>query len=224
MSSVRTLLSIPSFAGLSVAVLEDLQLVWGEHQYKAGQTVFAQEDGSKDVMFLLEGGLLALFWTEDGREVVFTRFPVGSCIGELSALDNHPRSLAVIAKSQARIIRMEQASFLKLMDQVPEFRQRVILDLVARIRDLTDRTLELTTYSIEQRVCAYLIRLAAESDRLVAGAVLTGTPTHAEIASTIGANREMVSRTMTRLAKRGAIKGGRQRIEILDPEMLSQDL
>ncbi len=215
---------LPLFEGLGAGDLGGIDLDWSEQSFKAGNTVFAQEDESRDVMFLLSGSLLALFWTEEGREVVFTRFPKGSSFGELSALDSAPRSLAVYAKSDARVLRLEQASFQKLMEDIPAFRRRVVHDLVARIRDLTHKTLELTTYSIEQRVCSFLVRLALDADEYSPGGVIQGAPTHAEIASTIGANREMVSRTISKLSRRGIIRPGRQRIEILDPEALSDTI
>lgn len=212
------------FEDIDSAVLDSLELQWTERGFEAGSTIFSQDDESNDVLFLLSGALLALYWTEDGREVVFTRFPVGSCLGELSALDGQPRSLAIYAKSDTRVLRLEQNSFLRLISEVPAIRARVIEDLVKRIRNLTRMMLEVTTYSIEQRVCSFLIRLALDMDRFMPGGVIEGAPTHAEIASSIGANREMVSRTISSLSKRGIIKSGRQRIELLDPDALSDNI
>lgn len=53
--------------------------------------------------------------------------------------------------------------------------------------------------------------------------MIDNAPTHAEIAATIGSNREMVSRIMSSLAKRGAIKTARQKIELLDPKVLTAE-
>ena len=217
-------MGLPLFEGLDAAALRPLDLNWSEQAFQSGNIVFSQDDESCDVFFLLGGALIALYWTQEGREVVFTRFPRGSCIGELSALDGQPRSLAVFAKTDAKVLRLERASFLRLMDEVPAFRTRVIKELAGRIRRLTSKMIEVTTYSVEQRLCAYLIRLALESDRFVAGGVIEGAPTHAEIASSIGANREMVSRTISNLSKRGIIKPGRQRIEVILPEALSESI
>ncbi|WP_165352744.1 Crp/Fnr family transcriptional regulator [Loktanella sp. IMCC34160] len=215
---------LPLFRGISAADLDPLDLGWSEQSFNAGQSIFGQEDDSHDVYFLLSGALLAVYWAEDGREIVFTRFPIGSMLGELSAFDNKPRSLAAYAKAPTRVLHLPQSAFLTLVDKIPEVRSRVINDLVARIRTLTEKTQELTTYSIEQRVCSYLIRLAIQCDCLKPGALIEGAPTHAEIAASIGANREMVSRTMTRLTKRGAVRSARQKIEIRDPDMLSEVL
>ncbi|WP_138466883.1 Crp/Fnr family transcriptional regulator [Poseidonocella sp. HB161398] len=216
--------ALPLFEGISPERLAALNLRWSEKRYEPGQMVFDREDDSRDVYFLCSGALLAVYWTEDGREIVYTRIGTGSLIGELSAIDGGARSLAIFARAPSRLLQLSGPSFMTLLDEVPEIRARVMRDLVARIRSLTLKAHELSTYSIEQRLCSYLIRLALEADCLAGGGVIADAPTHLEIAGSIGANREMVSRSMSRLAKRGAIRSARRKIEILDPELLSDGL
>ena len=213
---------LPLLEGLSPDDLDNIPLQATEHRLDPWQTIFDQDDSSFDVYFLLSGSLLAVFWTEEGREIVFSRFPVGAHFGELAALDGAPRSLAVVARTEARVLSLRRESFLALIEEVPVVRDRVIRDLVARIRSLTERNMEMTTLSVEQRVCNYLLRLAVEHGKLAAGAVIDNAPTHAEIAGSVGANREMVSRSISKLSRRGVIKSARQQITILDPEALSQ--
>lgn len=215
---------LPLFEGLTPDELAGVPLEASEQTLDAWQTIFDQEDDSYDLYFLLEGSLLAVFWTSEGREIVFSRFPVGAYFGELAAFDGTPRSLAVVAKTPAKVLSVKRDSFLQLFNDVPLVRDRIARELVRRIRTLTDRNMEMTTLSVEQRVNIYLLRLAAEHGQLQKGAVIANAPTHAEIAGSIGANREMVSRSVSKLAKRGVIKAARQRIEILDPEALSNDL
>lgn len=215
---------LPLFEGLKPADLADIPLTVSEQRLDAWQTIFDQEDDSYDLYFLLEGSLLAVFWTTEGREIVFSRFPVGAYFGELAAFDGTSRSLAVVAKTKARVLSVKRDSFLQLFNEVPVLRDRITRELVNRIRVLTERNMEMTTLSVEQRVSTYLLRLAAESQKLRRGAIIENAPTHAEIAGSIGANREMVSRSVSKLSKRGVIKAARQRIEILDPEALSEDV
>lgn len=139
------------------AQIDGLGLRWSVAEIPAGNTILSQDDDSRDVMFLLSGRLIAVYWTAEGREVVFTRFPIGSSLGELSAIDEKARSLAIFAKTDARLLRLEQASYLRLIDDVPLIRERILHDLVVRIRSLTDKTLELTTLSIDKRVRLFLV-------------------------------------------------------------------
>jgi CRP-like cAMP-binding protein len=215
---------IPLFDDVPRAQIDGLGLRWSVAEIAAGNTIFSQDDDSRDVMFLLSGRLIAVYWTAEGREVVFTRFPIGSSLGELSAIDDKARSLAIFAKTDARLLRLEQASYLRLIDDVPLIRERILHDLVARIRSLTEKTLELTTLSIDKRVRLFLVRLAIEANKLCPGGKIEKAPTHAEIANMIGANREVVSRTISKLVRQGAIRSGRQRVEILGPDLLAEDL
>jgi CRP-like cAMP-binding protein len=223
--SLDTLLAhdLPLFHGLTPADFAGIELPVTERRLGPWEIVFNQKDQSRDVHFLLSGRLIALYWTADGREVIFTRFGLGDHFGELAALDDGDRSLAVVARSEAAVLTIPGTTFRQLFDQVPALRWRITHALVARIRALTARNLELTTYSVEQRVASYLFGLAVDRGQLRAGGVITEAPTHAEIAATIGSNREMVSRIMSGLAKRGAIRTARQRIELLDPKVLTAE-
>ena len=215
---------LPLFEGVNADDLRGVELGVTEHNLSPWQTVFDQDDDSYDLYFLLSGALLAVFWTSQGREIVFSRFPIGAYFGELAAFDGVPRSLAVVAKTDARVLAIKRQSFLDLFNSVPVVRERVARNLVDRIRTLTSRNMEMTTLSVEQRVGTYLLRLGAEQDKLSTGAIIDDAPTHAEIAASIGANREMVSRSISKLARKGLIKSSRQRIEICDPEGLSQSI
>lgn len=212
---------LPLFAGLSRKDFGDLEPAGTLRRYGPWEMVFQQQDTSHDVYFLLSGALLALYWTHDGREVIFTRFATGAYFGEVAALDDKDRSLAVVARTDVAVLVVPQRLFCDMFDRLPTLRWRITRNLTARIRSLTDRSVELTTLSVEERVSAYLLRLAMERGQVRIGGIIDDAPTHAEIAASIGANREMVSRIMTRLGQKGAIRSGRKRIDLIDPALLA---
>jgi len=213
--------NLPLFEGLSPIDFAGIPLSASEQDLEPWQRIYNQDDLSDDIYFLLSGSLLAVFWTTQGREIVFSRFSKGSYFGELTAFGGGPRSLAVIAKTKAQVLDMKRQTFVQMFNEIPLVRERITHNLVQRIRSLTRLNMEMTTFTVEQRVCSYLLRLAAEQGKLSSGSVIKNAPTHSEIAGSIGANREMVSRSMSKLAKRGVINSSRQRIEILDPKALS---
>ncbi|MEL6585376.1 MAG: Crp/Fnr family transcriptional regulator [Pseudomonadota bacterium] len=217
-------LDLTLFDGVTAEDLRGVDLSVQRRTCDPWEVLFNQEDKERDVFFPLSGELLAVIWTEEGREIIFNRFSLRTHFGELAALDNGHRSVAVVARTAASVLVMPQAVFLDLFTHVPVVRQRVVDGLVERVRSLTKQNLELTTFSVEQRVASYLIRLALERDVLDVGGRVEDAPTHSEIAASVGANREMVSRTMTKLVKRGAITSARKQITIVDPEALSSVL
>lgn len=216
--------NLPLFNGLSPEDFDGIAVSHHDRTLRPWEILFNQQDTSREVCFLLSGALLAVYWTEDGREIIFSRFATGAYLGELAALDGGDRSLAIVARKDTKIAAIPQDVFLAMFNNMPAIRDRVTHDLVSRVRSLTARNLELTTLSVEQRVASYLIRTALEHNQLEVGGVISDAPTHADIAATIGSNREMVSRTLTQLGRRGAIKSGRKRIEIRDPDILSQSI
>lgn len=187
--------------------------------YGQGEIIVGPDDDSGDVFFLDTGQIFAVHWTADGREIIFSAIPERGYFGELMAIDGMARSLSVYARTPARLAIMPAGFFHELLNSSLIFRNAVLVDLARRIRDLTERNCQLTTFSVIDRVKAFLLRSAAEANCLCPGALLT-VPTHAEIAAYIGANREAVSRAFSRLRQLKIVTGGRGGVRISDPEAL----
>lgn len=212
------------FKGIEPETLDALDLTYSVQQFNAGQIIIEQGDDNRDVFFLSQGRLLAVLWTEDGKELVYTSTPVGAHLGEIAAIDGGDRSLTVYAFTKAEVVTLKQECFAMLMEQNKQFRENVLNALVARIRDLTNQKFELVNFSVSQRVRSYLARLALNAMEFKVGGVLQPAPTHHEISNSIGANREAVSRAISQLNKEAVIAASRQSVTILSPEALVDGL
>ena len=210
---------LPLFDGLQASDFESINIDATEQRLVASQILFHQNDLSHDLFFLLSGDLVSLVLTADGREIVFSEIAHRAYLGEMAALDGGPRSLSVMAKTDATVLMLQRASFVALFDTLPTVRCKVTRRLVDRIRILTERNIEISTLNVEQRVGAFILRLAAQQEATL-GTLIDPAPTHADIAGAIGANREMVSRSISSLARKGIISSARRRIEIVDKSAL----
>lgn len=215
----QKLLPLPLFADLEASVLDRLGLHPLHRTLEAGQTLFNRDDPSRDVCFVITGRLLCVLWTNEGKEIQFSRIAAGTYFGELSAIDAQPRSLAVYAQTRSEILILNAPDFQKILDTVPAVNRRVMQDLVQRVRMLTNRLHQSTTHSVEQRVRAYLGKLTLEAGN-VDGKGFFDAPSHAEIANSIGANREAVTRAIAAMKREGVLETGRQRLRILLPDQL----
>ncbi|MEP1207774.1 MAG: Crp/Fnr family transcriptional regulator [Rhizobiaceae bacterium] len=222
--SLGLLAEMPLFQGVGVDELSSLGIRARLKKLESGQILFDEADPSRDVYFLLSGRLLAVHLTADGREMIFSRFDVGTYFGELAALDDGERSLSIYAQGEAQILVVSQQDFLTLVDRIPGIRQGVLRSLVETVRQLTQRLYQATLFSAEQRVRSYLVRLALEAGQMHPGGEITDAPTHSEIASWIGSNREVVSRIMSGLKKAGVIHTQRKLIQLIEPDTLLQSL
>jgi CRP/FNR family cyclic AMP-dependent transcriptional regulator len=79
------------------------------------------------------------------------------------------------------------------------------------VRALTNEVKSLALVDVYGRVARMLLELAVERDGAL---VIESKPTHQEIASRVGASREMVSRILGDLTVGGYIEVGRDRITI----------
>lgn len=219
-TDVAELMNFPLFDGVSRDHVAPHARDLFARVYAPGQVVFSQEDTSGDVYFLRFGTLLALYLDQNGRELIFTRLQAKDYFGELSAIDGGVRSLSVYSRTESRLIVIRRQAFLGILEAVPLVRQRVFIDLVGRIRRLTTHSYQLASQSVDQRVKAYLARCALEDGVFEPNGQLLRLPTHAEIAGSIGASREEVSRSISALKRARILDTGRQRLTILQPSAL----
>ncbi|MEM7296083.1 MAG: Crp/Fnr family transcriptional regulator [Pseudomonadota bacterium] len=220
MDAIDRLLSCPLFDGMSRDDLPFPANALREIRAAPGQVVITQQDISDEVYFVVEGLTYAAFFHEDGKEMIFTRQREQAYFGEMSALDGSERALSVYAKSQTRLIAMTGKAFRDLLRANAEVQRRVLLDMIARIRELARDRTELRNQSVDLRVRNYIARLALEAHCFFAGGRIEGFPTHAEVANSIGVNREAVSRAMSQLKSLGLIETARGKLTIVDPDRL----
>ena len=201
--------------------LDDLRQRLRRKNYESGQLILDREDTSSDVYFVVNGRALAVFWSADGREIVYNRMPAGEAFGELSAIDGAPRSLSIYAQTECSVLVLNRDDFWDLINTRQSFRTEVLLSLTARVRQITETKRELTTHSVMDRVRSLLLRRALTDEVFTPGGVIRDAPTHAEIGNTIGANREAVSRALSSLKKSGVIATMRGEIKLLNPQALA---
>jgi CRP-like cAMP-binding protein len=189
-----------------------------------GRIVIEQGERSDQVYFVLSGRLLGQLVSENGREIAFTEIRAGSHFGELAALDGHPRSITVSAIEEAQLGRIGGSAFRRWLQAEPTLALALARDLAARNRRLTERIFGLVAHDVEKRVRAFLTRMAQGAGELKPGGVLRSAPTHDEMATFVGANREAVSRVIARLSAEGVVESGRRRIVIHDVDALLDGL
>jgi CRP-like cAMP-binding protein len=96
------------------------------------------------------------------------------------------------------------------------FVRAVAEELARQVRSLRGRLFETHAFTVPARVRFELFRMAAAAGIAGNRAVLHDSPTHAELAAFIGAQREAVTREYQRLVRRGVIGRRGRALEIVD--------
>ncbi|WP_322890868.1 MULTISPECIES: Crp/Fnr family transcriptional regulator [unclassified Yoonia] len=210
--------------GLSPAVEARFHAELSTVTFRSGKVVVEQGERSDQVYFVLSGRLLGQLVSESGREIAFTEILTGSHFGEIAALDGMPRSITVSAIEDSRLGMIGGEAFRRWLQAEPKLALALAGDFAARNRRLTERIFGLVTHDVESRVRVFLSRLAQDTGELKQGGVLRKAPSHDEIATFVGANREAVSRAIARLTAEGTLESGRRKIVIRDVDALLSDL
>ncbi|MDX1374025.1 MAG: Crp/Fnr family transcriptional regulator [Burkholderiales bacterium] len=173
-------------------------------------TIVVSEGDSTDGLYIvLEGRVKVFVSDEDGHEVVLGTQGPGEYFGEVALLDAGPRSASVITLEPCRLLLVPKDDFRGFVESNPAFAFSLIGKLIARVRTLTDNVKSLALMDVYGRLARLLLELAEERE----GALVIGERlTQQEIASRIGASREMVSRILKDLTTGGYISQSREGI------------
>ncbi len=206
-------------AGSSDAVLNKLagQVRWIDAA--PDQTIAEFEDETTDVFLILQGNVRVLVRTADGKRTqILGDFATGDLVGEMSAIDNAPRSARIEALVRTRLCVVPAAVFLATVFASPSVSHRLMRLLAARIRGLNRRLLEVTALPIRLRLAAELLRLSRP--RPDGSRSVSPPPIQEELADRIGTRRETVSRELSRLTEAGLLRRTQAAYVIDDPAAL----
>ena len=199
-------------------ILEECQCC----QYMKGDQIVRQWDKDHQLYFICQGSVRVTLYSSDGKEVSFVDLHEGDNFGELSAIDNEPRSATVVALTKSTIKTMPAVDFLNLLDTYPDLNRAFLRQLTGMVRRLCDRIFEYSTLGVSHRIHAELLRLAKRDLDLDGVARIRKMPTHAQLGSRLSCTRESVSRELKQLEKSGIIKRKSRKFIIEDLSRLER--
>ena len=125
-------------------------------EVEAGATLFKEGDEGDCVYFLVDGEIEVIKETAGGSrlgdsKVVIATLTRGSTIGELSMIDNTPRSATVQTHSKSTLVRLTIDGFELVLEQYPRIGIKILKGLTQLLsRNLRKTTGRLADYSISQ--------------------------------------------------------------------------
>lgn len=164
--------------------------------------IIINEGDQTDSLYVIIDGQVRIFLDdENGREVTLNSQGPGEFLGELSLLDDAPRSASVMASQPCQFVIITKPSFEQCLVEHPAIAFKLLKSLARRIRQLSDDIKDLALLDVHGRVARVLEKSAVQTN----GKLVVQKLTHQEIANRVGSSREMVSRVMKDLVKKGFI-------------------
>jgi CRP-like cAMP-binding protein len=128
---IEALKKIGIFQGLGHHELHEIARHVAEVQTQAGQVLVRQGERGHDFALLVDGRARV---ERDGRTIA--ELENGDFFGEMSLLDGQPRSASIITETPSTILVMHSRDFGFLLDTVPGLARKMLVELVARLREL----------------------------------------------------------------------------------------
>lgn len=169
-----------------------------------GSRIFSQGDESHSMYVIKQGKVKISVDDGDkdgGKEgLVLTTLQQGDNFGELSLLDDHPRSANADSVEDCVLIVLHKTDFHSLVLKHPKIAIGVMRFLCGKIRFLTDMARDMALLDVYKRIIKLLNDMSTPNEHGVA--VVSEPLTQTDIAAHVGCGRERVSQIMNGL-KRG---------------------
>ena len=198
---------VPLFADLGEADLDSLLAVATRRKFPKDSVIFFERDPGDSLFMIMSGRVKVTILSDDGREIILSVLGEKDFFGEMSLLDNEPRSATAIAMEDAEVVILHQREFLSIVEKRPRILVLLLAVLSSRLRKANHQIGSLALLDVYGRVASVLLEMAKENGtRLKDGKICFRRPTHQEIANMIGATRETVSRMISDLHRQGYIE------------------
>lgn len=204
--SSDSLKNIELFACLDNEACERVSKLIKWKQYKKGTEVVPYKGGGEDVYFIGSGGVRVTNFSFSGKEISYQELGPGEMFGELSAIDQLPRTANVITTEISRIGVLSRNDYWKLVNQYPGVAAAAMMRLAGLVRFLIDRVYQYGALDVKDRIRMEVLRLARENMTGEDTAAIGNFPTHKEIANRVNTHREAVTRELNDLSRLGLIE------------------
>lgn len=183
----------------------------------AGQAIYFEGDPAAYFYLVSNGKVKLLRHSILGREVLLEILQTGEYFGNLASPGEKGYSETAIAQTSGCILQISTENFKTILSHHPDVTLKVLDAVNKRLEQSQEVVKQLSAYSIEQRVAATLIRLAAKMGEHKQKRLLIQLPSsRQDLAAMTGTTVETVSRVMSHLAEDGLISTGRKWVAVSD--------
>ncbi len=193
---------VPLLSGLNEQQIESLAAGSARRNFPKGRTIVSEGEPSQSLYILLSGRAKVQRSDSEGKEVILAVLGSGDFFGEMSLIDEAPRSASVITLESCDFMSIAKESFKAMLLQSNDMCMAVMRGLVRRLREADQKIETLALLDVYGRVARVLLDF---SEQVNGERIVRNRLPRQEIAKMIGASREMVSRVMKGLEIDGYI-------------------
>jgi CRP/FNR family transcriptional regulator, cyclic AMP receptor protein len=188
-------------------------------QAEKGEVLFREgESGSQ--MFVLQSGKVRLTRMVRGEEQFLADLGPGEFFGEMSILNDKPRSATAVVLEDAQLLALDSKTFEAMIRTNTEIAVRMIKKIAGRLDAANERIENLLLRDSNSRVVHTVLLSARAQGRPVEGGVLVALSA-ADIQQHTGIEPTRVEEVLSRMERSGLVK--RQGAQLLAPSLTRLD-
>ncbi len=178
-------------------------------RYRAGAMLLQQGSQGSYVIALTEGRVMVTRTAASGQELIVAIGDPGEILGDMTVLDQAPRTATVTALTSCTVRVMSSEQFRALIRR-HDAADAVARHAFARVREAEQARFEISALPVAQRLARALIRLTASNSANAIGL------SQDQLARLIGASRNAVVAALAALRAQGVITTSRRHLIVRD--------
>ncbi len=200
------------FHGLPRPQLEAVARISQLKRAPRGQEIFRHGDPAEGFYAVAEGKVKVFRASPLGKEQILHVFGPGESFGEIAVFERGAFPAGAQALADSQLLFFPRKAFSEAIRKDPELAMNMMALLAVRLRQLVRKVEEIGLKEVPARLAAYLLGLAGEQER---EQIRLDIP-KGQIALSLGASQETLSRTLKRFAERGLVRVKGRDVALLD--------
>ncbi|MGD0914900.1 MAG: Crp/Fnr family transcriptional regulator [Thermodesulfobacteriota bacterium] len=221
--SIDLLRQCPLFAGLQERDLRKVRAITLPRMYRKKEVLFSDGEEAKGFYVILSGKVKLYKISPEGKEQILHVVSAPDAFAEAALFLEGTYPAFAEALSDSQLLFFPKRNFIELIEKNPQLSINMIVSLSQYLKKFASLIEELSLREVSSRIAKYLIDLSLKSSKE------GKSPTEIELdlsktqlASKLGTISETLSRTFAKMKSKRIIDVRRNRILILNRELLGE--
>ncbi|HXW68254.1 MAG TPA: cyclic nucleotide-binding domain-containing protein [Dissulfurispiraceae bacterium] len=139
---IPVLRTIPIFEELNFRDLKKIELIVHERTFMPDEVIFHERQPGTG-MYFVKNGLIRLTKTLNGESVKIAELAEGEFFGEMSLLEEYPRSAQATAAVKTEVLGIFRPDLLDLINRHPKLGSKILMEFSKRLANRLRKTTEM---------------------------------------------------------------------------------
>jgi CRP/FNR family transcriptional regulator, cyclic AMP receptor protein len=203
---IDSIKTVSLFSALKDDEIEAISRITTLKRCPKGYVVFQEGEEGDALYIIVNGKVRVMIYDDEGREYILDIIGKDGFFGELSLIDELPRSANIITIEDSTFLVIKRVEFSKLLIDNPVLTLSIMKTLSKRLRAADERIRGFAFLSVEGRILKYLLDIGEKTGVKIKNyLIIEKGPSQIEIANSCGCTRETVSRMIKNLVEKGIL-------------------